>query len=280
MKKIAIVGLGLIGGSLAKAFKREGFYVIGIPHRQETLDKAEQVGAIDEGSLDLKSVSDADFIFICTPINQIIPTLKLFAVSCKPGAIVTDVASTKQEIVSQAEKLVPKGTFFVGGHPMAGKEKVKFEESDADIFSGKTYILTQTSKTSKKALEALKDIVTQLHSTIVTFDPKTHDLVVAGISHVPLAVSVALVNSVMNSEQKDNMKQTASSGFRDTTRVASGDPELGVNMFTTNKKAVLKTLKEFKKALSNIEKLIKTGDSSGLKAELERAKSFRDSIYG
>ncbi len=203
---------------------------------------------------------------------------KAFAPNLKPGAIVTDVGSTKQEIVSLAEKLMPKGTYFVGGHPMAGKEKVKFDAAEADLFSGKIYILTQTSKTGKKALESLKDVIKVLNCNIVELDPKTHDAVVAGISHVPLIVSVALVNSVADSLQKDNMSKVASSGFRDTTRIASGDPELGVDMFVTNKKAVLKTLKEFKKSLSSLEKLIKTGSPEGIKSELQKAKTFRDNL--
>ena len=283
--KVAIVGIGLIGGSIGLALKRvsgdQGIRISGIPRREETIQKAIELGAIDEGTMDVKQgVSGADLVFICTPINLIIPKLKEIIPSLKKGAIVTDVGSSKGEIVSQAEKLMPKGTYFVGGHPMAGKEKVKLEAAEADLFKDKIWVLTQTSKTSKKALEKLSEVVGLLGARVVEMDPKLHDLVVAGISHVPLAIAAALVNTVADSEEgKKEMKQAAASGFRDTTRIVSGDPVLGVDMFTTNKKAVLKTLAAFRKALAELDKAIKTGDQQKISALLQKAKDFRDSIF-
>jgi prephenate dehydrogenase len=281
---IAIIGLGLIGGSIGLALKKASpeVKIIGIPHREVTIEDAKSRGAIDEGTMDLKQgVADADIIFICTPINLIIPKLQEIVPALKKGAIVTDVGSSKGEIVSQAEKLMPKGTYFVGGHPMAGKENVKLEEAEADLFRDKIYVLTATSKTSKKAIEKLKEVVVLLGSKIVEMDPKLHDLVVSGISHMPLAVAAALVNAIADVEKgKDEMKTCAASGFKDTTRIASGDPILGVDMFTTNKKAVLKQISAFKKSLSNLEKIIKEGDTTKMEAALKKAKNFRDLIYG
>jgi len=290
MKKIAIIGLGLIGGSIGLKLKSQNsclpagtakVKIIGIPRREETLKEALSLGAIDEGTTDhIKGVVDADIIFVCTPINLIIPIIKEIAPSLKKGAIVTDVGSSKQLIVSEAEKLMPKGVFFVGGHPMAGKETFKLEAAEADLFKGKKWILTSTLKTSKKALETVKEIVSLLGSEVLEMDPKTHDLAVAGISHMPLMVAVSLVNTIAGESEKNLMAKCAASGFRDTTRIVSGDPILGVDMFTTNKKAVLKMLSAFKKSLSNLEKLIKEGDAGKMEKELEKAKSFRDSIYG
>jgi prephenate dehydrogenase len=284
--KITIIGLGLIGGSIGLGFKKappaEGMKIVGVPRREETAREAVERGAVDEATLDHKAgVAGADLVFICTPINLIIPILKEVAPSLKKGAIVTDVGSSKGEIVSQAEKLLPKGTYFVGGHPMAGKEKVKLAEAEADLFKDKIYVLAVTSKTSKKALERIKEVVGWLGGSVVEMDPKLHDLVVAGISHMPLAVAAALVNTVEYAEKgKDEMMRCAASGFRDATRIASGDPILGVDMFTTNKKAVLKMLSAFKRSLSRIEKLIQEGDAEKIEKELELAKIFRDSIYG
>jgi len=284
---IAIIGLGLIGGSIGLKLRThppeaDELKTIGIPRREETIQEAVSRGAIDEGTTDpKKGVADADIIFLCTPINLVIPILQEIAPVLKSGAIVTDVASSKHEIVSQAEKLMPKGTYFVGGHPMAGKEKVKLSAAEANLFEGKVWVLTQTSKTSKKALERVEAVVRLLGGKVFEMDPKLHDLVVAGISHVPLAISAALVNSVADAEKgKEEMKQCAASGFRDTTRIASGDPILGVDMFTTNKKAVLKMLAAFRKSLSHLENLIKEGDAEKIEKELEKAKAFRDSIYG
>ena len=279
MKTVAIVGLGLIGGSIGLGVKGHGSRVIGIPRREETLKKALEMGAIDEGSLDVSKVAEADIVFLCTPINLIIPKLKELAPHLKKGAVVTDVGSTKTDIVSQAEKLMPKGTYFVGGHPMAGKEQTGIEVAEAELFKEKVWILTETSKTRQKASEEVEEVVRLLGAKVVRMDPKTHDLVVAGVSHVPLAAAATLVNLVADSEQNEQMAQCASSGFRDTTRVASGDPVLGRDMFTTNRVALLKTLKNFRAKLLELEKLIKKGDPGAIEKELKAAKDFRDKLF-
>lgn len=281
--KIAIIGLGLIGGSIGERIKDQSskLKIIGIPRRKETIAKAIKLNAIDEGTTDMVAgVRDADVIFICTPINLIIPTLKRITPCLKPGAIVTEVGSSKEQIVGQAEKIMPKGTFFVGGHPMAGKEKVKLEAAEAKLFEGKTWILTPTTKTNKKALKAVSQLIDLLGGKIIMLDPKLHDQVVARISHLPLAVAAALVNTIADEENgKSAMQQCAASGLRDTTRIASGDPRLGIDMFLTNQKAILRALDDFKKELSRIEKAIRSGKSSAMAKELQKAKKFRDSIY-
>lgn len=282
--RIAIIGLGLIGGSLGLALKAVGggeLRIVGVPRRAETVDQAIKLGAIDEGTTDhVKGVVDADIIFICTPINLIIEVIKEIGPALKKGAIVTDVGSSKQLIVSEAEKAMPKGAYFIGGHPMAGKETFKLEAAEAGLFQGKKWILTPTSKTSRKALEKVSSLIGQLGAEVVEMEPRIHDLTVAAVSHMPLAVAASIVTAIAGSEQNELMAKVASSGFRDTTRVASGDPILGVDMFITNKKAVLKMIGSFKKSLTNLEKLIKTGNGEKIRAELEKAKQFRDSIFG
>jgi prephenate dehydrogenase len=281
---IAIVGLGLIGGSIGLALKSASgqIKIVGIPRREETIQDAVGRKAIDWGTTDLlKGVKDADIVFLCTPINLIVPKIKEMIPALKKGVIVTDVGSSKEEIVSQAEKLMPEGTFFVGGHPMAGKEEVKLEAAESDLLKDRIYILTETSKTDKNAVEKLEEVVKLMGSKVIKMDAKLHDLVVAGISHMPLAVAAALVNTIANSDKgKEAMKTCAASGFQDTTRIASGDPGLGTDMFVTNKKSVLKQISQFKKSLSKMEKLIKKGDPVKIEAELKRSKAFRDSIYG
>ena len=179
MKKIAVIGLGLIGASIALGLKNSAkaseFRIVGIPRREETINDALKMGAIDEGTTDhIKGSSDADIVFICTPINLIPQIIKEISPTLKKGAIVTDVGSSKQMIVSEAEKAMPKGTFFVGGHPMAGKETFKLEAAESNLFEGKKWILTPTSKTSKKAIEALKEVVRLLGCEVLEIDPKTH----------------------------------------------------------------------------------------------------------
>ena len=281
--RIAIIGLGLIGGSLGIALKRSGrenLHIVGIPRRAETLEQAKQMGAIDEGTTDhVKGAVDADIIFICTPIHLVLPVLKEIITNLKKGAVVTDVGSSKYEIVTQAEKMMPKGAYFVGGHPMAGKETTKLSAADPELFKDKIWILSKTSKTSKKAADEIGKLIALVGAKLLEMDPKTHDLVVAAISHMPLAVAVSLVSAVASEPQKELMAKCAASGFRDTTRIASGDPILGVDMFTTNKKAVLKMLGALKKSLSSLEKLIKEGNGEKIREELERTKAFRDAIF-
>jgi len=281
--RIAIIGLGLIGGSLGLGLKkaRPDLQIIGVPRREETIQQAVALGAIDEGTTDhVKGCTEADIIFVCTPIHLIVPVVREIAPQLKKGAIVTDVGSSKYEIVSQAEKIMPKGVYFVGGHPMAGKEKPKLEAAEADLFKDKVWILTKTSKTSSKALIELKNLINLLGAKTAEMDPKTHDLVVAAISHLPLAIAVSLVNTVAEHPERELMSKCAASGFRDTTRIVSGDPILGVDMFTTNKSSVLKILSVFKKVLARLEKSIKEGNNEKIKEELEKAKNFRDLLFG
>jgi prephenate dehydrogenase len=277
--KIAIIGLGLIGGSLGLGLKKSGqgdLQIVGIPRREETIGQALALGAIDEGTTNpAKGVKDADIVFICTPINLITPVLEEITASLKNNAIVTDVGSSKHEIVSQAEKLMPKGTFFIGGHPMAGKETTKLAAAQADLFKDKTWILTPTSKTSQKAREEVGKLAGRLGARVIELDPKTHDLVVAAISHLPLLLAATLVNMVAREPQKDLMLKCAAGGFRDATRIALGDPVLGVDMFATNRQAVLKMIRAFKATLSRLEKLVKEGKGEKVREELEKAKNFR-----
>lgn len=174
---------------------------------------------------------------------------------------------------------MPKGAYFVGGHPMAGKETSKLEAAEPGLFQGKAWVLTKTSRTSQKALEKLKQVIGLLGASALETDPKTHDHIVAGISHMPLAVAASLVNAITGEAEKELMGKVAASGFRDSTRIASGDPILGVDMFTTNKKAVLKMIGSFKRSLANLEKLIKEGNGEKIREELEKAKKFRDALY-
>jgi len=282
--RVAIIGLGMIGGSIALALKKskvKGLQVIGIPRREETLKEALKAGAIDEGTTDYKKgVAGADVVFICTPINLVLPIIRQIAPYLKKGAIVSDVGSSKADIVGQAEKILAKRAFFIGGHPMAGKETVKFAAAEPGLFQGRVWILTKTTKTDARALAAVSRLAGLMGARVIKIDPQTHDLVVAAVSHMPLAVAAALVNTIAGEGKKELMAKIAASGFRDTTRIASGDPLLGLDMFISNKKAVLKMISAFKKALTNLEREIIEGKREKIRATLTKAKKLRDHIYG
>jgi prephenate dehydrogenase len=281
-KNICIVGLGLIGGSLGMAIKKKtSCRVFGLTRDKEKGAVAVKMKAVDYASTNIKGlIQETDIIFICYPISLIVPEIQKIIQFVRPGTIITDVASTKEEIVKVAEKLMPKGVFFVGGHPMAGKEMSGLESAEADLFKGKTYVLTKTPKTNDKAIAELKSFISKLGATVKVMEPSLHDNVVAQISHMPLAVAASLVSSVADAgKTSDDMVELAASGFRDTTRIASGDPTLGTGMFTTNKKAVLASIASFKKALAKLEVLIKRGDEYAISSKLEEIKAFRDSMF-
>lgn len=280
--KIAIIGLGLIGGSLGMAFKKKtSARVLGLTRDKEKATLAVKLKVADYASTNFRGIVEgSNVIFICSPMNLIIPQLKKILQFVTPGTIITDVGSSKTKIVKEAEMLVKKGVFFIGGHPMAGKETTGMEAAESGLMAGKKYILTRTKKTDLMALNTLKALITSMGAKVQIMSPEEHDLAVAGISHMPLAVATALVESVAGAGQlEDEMKGLASSGFKDTTRIASGDPELGKDMFITNKKAILESLVRFKKALSMIEKLIENGDENKIMAKLDEIKNYRDSIY-
>jgi len=255
--------------------------VIGLTRERSKVSESVRLKAVDYATMNIKgALQDADIIFICYPIRYIIPELKKIIRFVKPGAIITDVGSTKESIVKQAEKIVPKNIYFIGGHPMAGKEKTGLDAADKNLFHNRNYILTATGRTNKKSLGVIKKLISSIGAKVQILDPGTHDNIVAGISHLPVAVASALVGSVVLSEKlTSSMIKFASSGFQDTTRIASGDPMLGSDMFTTNKGAVLSSLKIFKRSLAEIEDLIKKGDHSAIERKLAGLKSFRDSIY-
>jgi prephenate dehydrogenase len=279
---VCIVGLGLIGGSLGMAIKKKkAGRVFGLTRDPEKMKLAVKLKAVDYASTNIKGlVQESDIIFICYPIHLIVPEIEKIIKFIKPGTIITDVGSSKRLIVEQAEKLMPKGVFFVGGHPMAGKEATGLEHAEDDLLSGKNYILTKTPKTDAKSLNTLKALLTKIGVKVSILDPASHDKIVAGISHMPLLVAASLVDTISTAgAMSDQLAKYAASGFRDTTRIASGDPELGTDMFITNKKEVLNSLASFKRSLAELEKAVKGGDFSIIANKLSHIKAFRDSMF-
>ncbi|MBI2995816.1 MAG: prephenate dehydrogenase/arogenate dehydrogenase family protein [Candidatus Melainabacteria bacterium] len=265
-KCIAIIGLGLIGGSLAKALKGKGYTVIGITRNPKTIKLAKKEKAIDIGSTkpDSKVLKKADVIFIATPLRFIPDYIKkIAALKLKKEVIVTDVGSTKVKICKIAKQYflpsrrfaVSPARFFIGGHPMAGTEHAGFSASKKDLFKNCTWILTPTDK-NKKLIKGIKKIITRIHAKPIITTPEKHDKAVALISHFPLLVSIGLCQLVKNTNDKKLKKLAmtiASSGFRDTTRIAGGNPEMSLGLLTSNSNELVQLLpryfKELKKAL-------------------------------
>ncbi len=284
METIAIIGMGLIGGSLGMAVKNKGLAkkVIGVSRNSDHLKEALAKEALDEYTIDpLEASKNADLIFVCTPISMIVPMIKTVSAVAKKGCIITDVGSSKSGIVKEAESSVPEGIFFVGGHPMAGSEESGIKAATKYLLEGSNYILTKTPNTPAAALKELSSFIEKLDVEISVLSPESHDLAVAAISHMPLAVAVSLVNAVGSmGRDRELSLRLASSGFRDTTRIASGNVEMGRDMFLTNPGPVLEMISSFKASLDKLEELIRKGDVPGIAEELKRAKDLRDGVYG
>ncbi len=276
-KKVTIIGVGLIGGSIGKALKSKGLAgtVVGIGHRASSIDEALRRGAIDKGTLDaVKGVAGADLVVIATPVCLIPGIAKKISCSLKKGCIVTDAGSTKAEIVGSLERIFPKGVNFVGSHPLAGSEKRGIGFAQDNLFKGSVVIMTKTKKTKKPALAKLSGFWKSLGvGRIVIKSPEEHDRIVAEISHLPHIAAAAIVNTA-----SDKSLEFASSGFKDTTRIAASDPGIWRDICVTNRKEILKALERYEKNIARLKKLIKSGSASRLSREFERSKARREKL--
>lgn len=275
-KRITIIGLGLIGGSLGLAVKNKRLAreVVGVSRRQSTVRSALSLGAVDSATFDLaKGVKGADLIILAAPVLTIMDIAKRISRHIEKGAIVIDAGSTKTDIVRSIEKVLPNTVKFVGSHPIAGSEKSGVGYADKDLFKGAYCILTKTDRTDLKALNKVKKFWGKLGMKLEVMSPEKHDKEISRLSHLPHAVSAALSNSCSKKDLR-----LAAGGFKDTTRIASGSPELWKDIFITNKKNILNDVKVFKRELSKIEKTLKEANSRELLKLLKKAKVVRDSV--
>lgn len=273
---VAIVGVGLIGGSIGRALLERGLakQVVGIGRRATSLRAAKKVGAVTATTMDLvRGVARANLVVVCTPVEQI-ATQALVAVNHAPaGALITDAGSTKQQIVAAVEKKLPPGGRFVGSHPMAGSEKSGPGEARAELFVGRAVIVTPTKKTSAADTEAVGEFWAALGARVFMMSPEAHDRAVAGTSHLPHLIS-ALLAAVTRSEDAPLI----AGGWLDTTRVAGGDPELWRQILQSNDTQVLAALAQFEKQLSSARRALERGDGARLAKLLAQGKAVRDAL--
>lgn len=274
--KVAIIGVGLIGGSIGLAIKKRKLAgeVVGVFRRYSTLKKALKCNAIDRGVMSVgEGVLDADLIIIATPVRSIVNMAKEAVKYAKRGAIITDVGSTKALIVARVENMLPKRrlVFFVGSHPMAGSEKNSVRFAKHDLLQNAPCIVTKTGKTDRRTLKKIVHFWDSLGTKTNVMSPSEHDRGVSLISHLPHIVAFALAGAI---PLKD--LPLAAEGFKDTTRVASSDPELWADIFITNKKEVVKACGAFEKYYRNISMAVAKGNYDKLVKLLKLAKSKRD----
>jgi prephenate dehydrogenase len=273
---VAIVGVGLIGGSIGLALRARGLAgrVIGIGRRAESLRKAMEVGAVTETMLHCDgSIRAADLIVFATPVDRIAPAILEAAPHFSKQALITDAGSTKAGMIHELDKALPAKTRFVGGHPLAGGENAGPEFATADLFERRVAIVTPTDRTPRPVVREACDFWASLGSRVVTMSPEEHDEAVAAISHLPHLLASAIARGT----PKERI-ELAAAGWRDTTRIAAGDAELWTQILLANRRNVLKSIARFEKTVSRFKDALKNDDPAALKRLLAEAKRIRDAV--
>ncbi|MCX5759212.1 MAG: prephenate dehydrogenase/arogenate dehydrogenase family protein [Candidatus Hydrogenedentes bacterium] len=278
---VAIIGVGLLGGSLGLALKTRGLagVVRGVGRRRESLSKALDTGAIDSAHLDLSgAVQDADIIIVCTPASQVIPMLDLLRNAALPSAVVTDVASTKASICAHADATWPAPRRFVGSHPMAGSEKFGPEHAYANLYEGAVVVLEKSGGLDVRARETIREMWQCVGARIVEVEPVEHDAIVARTSHVPHVAATVL--AMIAARQGANARPLSGKGFRDATRIASSRSEVWRDVCLTNREAVLNGLDEFTDELRQIRAAIDRSDAAAIEAFFNTGRIAREEVAG
>lgn len=277
--KIAILGVGLIGGSFALAMKKNGLCreITGFGRDSRKLRRAKEKGIVDSFHLDASvAVRDADLIMFATPVGTFLDLSQKIASALKKGALVTDVGSIKGSLVRKIEKIMPDGVHYVGGHPIAGSDSSGFEAADADLFMNAAFIMTPTQNSDKEALAAISALWETLGSVVVATDAEEHDRIFAAVSHLPHVIAYALVNTAADIDR--SYLKFSGQGFRDTTRIAASSPELWRDICLMNKRNLLEMIDIFKKNLDSISQYLRADDAHSLEGEFDKARALREGI--
>ncbi len=273
---LAIVGVGLLGGSVALAAKQRGIarHVIGIGRNAERLQCACDAGIIDSFATSLAE-TDATWTLaiVGTPVDRIVEDVRNVAACSRPGTLITDVGSVKGAICSPLSEGLPDGVQFVGSHPLAGSEKRGFEVATPDLFEGRVTVVTPDSASDSDAVARTTSFWESLGSRVLTMTPDAHDAALATTSHLPHVVAAALAAILPESE-----RDVAATGFRDTTRIAAGDPDLWVAILLENASAVESSLNRFASEFDAFREAIRNRDAGELKKHLQVAKRSRDAL--
>jgi prephenate dehydrogenase len=273
---LAIVGVGLIGGSIALAARRRGgaARIVGLVRRPDALARALGDGLLDEGYVELSAaVADAELVVFCTPVDCIVSQVVEAAAHCRPGTLLTDAGSTKSAIVRDVSGRLPAGIEFVGSHPLAGSEKHGFAHAKADLLEGRLVIVTPSADTSDNALSRIHDFWTALGARVRVMDAEEHDRALALTSHLPHLLASALAGVL-----PPEWNELTASGFRDTTRLAAGQPDLWSAILHANSAHVLTALDRLEAQLRHFRAALLQDDRQALEALLRQGKNVRDDL--
>jgi prephenate dehydrogenase len=280
IRRLTIVGLGLLGGSAAMAARKRGLVreVVAVGRRADRLAAALHDGVADRATTDLADgVRGADLILLATPVTALQGLLAEVWRLAEADALVTDVGSTKASIVRAAEELArSRPLAFVGGHPMAGSEQSGYAAARPDLFEGALVILTPTERTDPAAVKRVSEFWEAVGGRVAFLEPDAHDRAIAAVSHLPHLVAFALVDAVARLDA--GALGLGGRGFADTTRIAASDPEVWRDIFATNRKALAEALGTFRAALDELERLVRSGDTRSLEASLARIREVRRSL--
>ncbi|QDU79425.1 prephenate dehydrogenase [Polystyrenella longa] len=275
-QNITIQGVGLIGGSIAAALKILNFpgTIYGVGRNPERLQEAHDRGLIDEATTDIKeAAAKSDLIIVCTPVDQIVDNVREAADAAQPGTLITDGGSVKGSICGPLAEGLPDGVCFIGSHPLAGSEKQGFEHAQANLFDDRVCVVTPVENTPPDQLKRVIRLWEMLDMQVIEMDAETHDIALAQTSHLPHLVASVLCGGLADADRK-----LAATGFRDTTRIASGDPGLWQAIFLGNQEGLLRKLDDFQTLLQQYRTAIENQDAATLQNLLENAKRNRDGL--
>lgn len=280
IRRLCIIGVGLIGGSLARALRKAKVcdYVVGAGRNPDNLRKGVELGVIDHYELDTaRAVEGADVVVVAVPLGAMEAVFKAISDGLEPDAVITDVGSAKRIVTTAARSAfgaVPRN--LVPGHPIAGTEKSGVTASFESLFRNRQVILTPDSETSPIAVERVRRMWEATGATVVEMDADHHDEVLAATSHLPHILAYSLVDMLGRTEGQNEIFRYAAGGFRDFTRIASSDPQMWHDIFIANGEAILGVLESFERELGTIIAAIRAGDGETIKDVLVRAKTLRD----
>ncbi len=279
--KVAIVGLGLMGGSLAGALRGKCRAVVGIARRKETVEQAISDGLIDLGTTDMVPfVGSADIVVLATPVRAIIELVNDLGPLLQDNALLIDLGSTKSDI-TRAMADLPPHVQPLGAHPMCGKELSGISAADPGLYEGRTFILVPLPRTSLQAIETGRDLARAIGALpLILDDPHRHDFLVATLSHLPYLLACSLVAAADATTSQDEAAwEIVAGGYRDTSRVAASDVDMMVDIIMTNRQEILKALAEYSSHLDQLTQLIRTADERGLRMKLSYAREKRMEMF-
>lgn len=282
--RMCVIGVGLIGGSLARAARRAGLCgtIIGAGRGEAHLERARELGVIDEFDTNIAAaVSDADLVVVAVPMGAMSAVLREVAMGLPAGAVVTDVGSAKASVVADARAVMAgRVADFVPGHPIAGTEKSGVEASFAELFEGRRVILTPLDETRVAAAAQVRGLWEAVGAEVVEMPVEHHDEVLAATSHLPHVLAYQLVDTLARLDDRIEIFDFAAGGFRDFTRIASSDPDMWHDICVANSSAIVEVLQRFQEDLRRLGEAIQHGDSDAIQDVFSRAKQARDQFCG